>query len=109
MKIRGVEVGFAMTLGALKEICKRAPGGDIDRMNELFDSDNVVDALDNMAWFICVLNKWHTYKETRSFEGSLVEDDIYALNIDEIKELFSVALATFKQDTVPETEVEGKK
>lgn len=109
MEINGKKVGFAMTLGAIKDLCQKAPGSDIDRVTELFDMDDMLGTLDNMAWFIMILNKWYVYKQTRSFEGMLTEDDVYAFEIDEIRALFADALATFKKDITPETEVEGKK
>lgn len=102
---------FAFTIGAVKEICERCPDRDIERIQELFNEDNYIDMLDNMTWFICVLSKWSVFKETRSYEGALTEDDVMVMDMDEIRELFDQAMGAFRKDKDPETEVKavGKK
>lgn len=102
---------FAFTIGAVKEICERCPDHDIERIQELFDENNYITMLDNMAWFICVLSKWSTFRETRSYDGALTEDDIMVMDMEEIKDLFNQAMAAFRNDKEPETEVKatGKK
>ena len=103
------ELGFAMTLGAMKELIQRCPGGDIDKLDNLFDDDDIVKTLDNMAWFVCVLNRWYTFRETGTFDGAITEKQIFALNMDEVKDLFAVAMRQFRKDSSPETEVESTK
>lgn len=97
-------IGFAMTLGALKELLTRCPDGDISNIMSLF-TGNTAELFDNMAWFIVVLNRWYQYRETRSFDGAVTEDDILALNINELNALFDKAMAAFKTGNTPETEV----
>lgn len=102
---------FAMTLGALKELCERCPDNDIDKISTLFEGKNIVETMDNMVWFVLILNKWGTYKETRSFDGALTENDVYVLDIDEIQGLFDQAMSAFRKDKAPSMEVvpTGKK
>ena len=102
---------FAMTLGALKELSEKCPDKDIEKINTLFEGRNIVDTMDNMVWFVLVLNKWGTYKASRSFEGALTEDDVYSLEIDEIQGLFDPAMSAFRKDKTPSMEVvsNGKK
>ncbi len=100
---------FAFTIGAIKDVCERCPEHDIARIDELFSEDDYFTTLNNMIWFITTLNKWAVFKETRSFEGALTENDIMAMEMAEINELFGDAMATFKSDQKSETEIEPTK
>lgn len=101
--------GFAFTIGAVKDLSDRCPAHDIDRLTELFENDNVGTTLENMAWFVHVLNKWYTYKTTRSFDGCLTEDDVLAMDVKEVRSLFDEAMISFRRDAKPTTEVEPTK
>lgn len=107
---KGAEMSykFAFTIGAIKDVCERCPDHDIARIDELF-SDDYYTTLNNMIWFITTLNRWAVFKETRSFDGALSEEDIMVMDMDEIKELFADAMKTFRNDSTPETEVEPTK
>ncbi len=109
MQINGHEVGFAMTIGALKELAERCPEHDIEKIDVLFSSDDIVKTLDNMAWFISVLNRWYIYRNTKTFDGALEEADILAMDVDEVKALFGAAMRMFRNDSTPETQVEPVK
>jgi hypothetical protein len=111
MTINGKNVGFTVTIGALKELIERCPDRDIEKITELFKGDDMIASLDHMAWFIAVLSRWHCYRETRTFDGAIDEADIYAMNTEEIQELFAEAMKTFRKDNTPTTEVTttGKK
>lgn len=100
---------FAFTIGAIKDVCERCPNHDIARIDELFSDDDYFTTLDNMIWFIVTLNKWAVFKETRSFEGALTDNDVMAMEMDEINELFSDAMATFNGDQKSDTEIEPTK
>lgn len=100
---------FAFTIGAIKDVCERCPDHDIARVDELFSDDDYFTTLNNMIWFITTLNRWAVFKETRSFDGALSENDIMAMDMAEIQELFADAMSTFKNDSAPETEVEPTK
>lgn len=100
---------FAFTIGTIKEVCERCPNHDLDRLGELFSGTDYPATIDNMAWFICTLNKWAIFKETRSFDGAMTEDDVMAMDMPEVMALFDEAMAAFNKDKKPETEIIAKK
>ena len=79
---------FAFTIGTIKEVCERCPNHDLDRLGELFSGTDYPATIDNMAWFICTLNKWAIFKETRSFDGAMTEDDVMAMDMPAIVEVY---------------------
>lgn len=101
-----MERNFALTNGALKDLATKCPSHDIDKVGQLFDTTDTVERLNNMAWFICVLNKWGEKRANGTFEGALTMDDIDAMEFDEIEVLFTQAMRVFKGDATPKTEVE---
>lgn len=100
---------FAFTIGAIRDVCSRCPEHDIDRIEELFSDSDYIATLNNMVWFVVTLNKWAVYKDTRSFEGALTEDDVMAMEMDEINELFAAAISAFRNDQKTDTEIEPTK
>ena len=100
---------FTFTIGAVKEICERCPDHDIARIGELFDENDFVAMLDNMAWFISTLNRWSTKKATGSEEGALTEDDILLMDMEEVNKLFAQAMIAFNRDQKSETEIKPAK
>ena len=98
---------FALTNGAIKELCERCPGHDIDKISQLFDTDDMIERLDNMSWFICILSKWGTKRATGSFDGALTAEDIDNLNMDELTELFQNAMGISKIDAAPTVSVKA--
>lgn len=96
---------FVFTIGAIKEACERCPDHDIERIEELFDENDMVSLLDNMAWFISLLNRWAVIKETGSADGALTEKQIMLMEMPEVKALFAEAMAAFKRDQQSETEI----
>ena len=100
---------FIFTIGAIKEVCERCPDHDIERIQELFNENDLVTLLDNMAWFISVLDRWTVKKETGSEEGALTSDDILLMDMKEVNALFADAMTTFKKDSKGETEIEPTK
>lgn len=96
---------FTFTIGAVRDICERCPDHDIARIEELFTEDNYVKTLDNMAWFICVLDRWGQKKATGSDEDALTVDDIMLMNMSEINELFADAMSAFRNDQKSESEI----
>lgn len=100
---------FAFTVGAIKEVCERCPGHDIENIMTLFAEEDTVQRLDNMVWFICTLNKWGVFRETNSFDGALTENDIYKMDMGDVNDLFDVAMSAFNGDSQTETETEPEK
>lgn len=100
---------FAFTVGAIREVCERCPNHDIDKILDLFTEEDTIKRLDNMVWFICTLNKWGVFKETGSFDGALTENEILAMEMGDINEMFESAMASFKGDSTPEDETEPAK
>lgn len=103
-------IGFAFTIGAIRDVCERCPDNDIERVRELFDDNqNMVSMIDNMVWFITVLNKWYVYKETGSFDGAVKESELLGMEMSEIRDMFDSAMLAMKQDKEPDTEIEPAK
>ena len=100
---------FALTIGAMKDICERCPDHDINQVEKLFSYDDYSTTLDNMVWFILTLNKWGVFRETKSFDGCLAEEEILAMDMNEINVLFAEAMSAFRNDGTPETEIEPTK
>lgn len=100
---------FTFTIGAIKEVCERCPDHDIARIQELFNENDLVTMLDNMAWFISVLDRWTVKKETGTEEGALTIDDILLMDMEEINALFADAMAAFNKDSKSESEIEPVK
>lgn len=102
-------MNFALTNGAVKELCERCPNHDIEKVAELFETEDMVERLDNMEWFICILSKWGTKKATGSFDGALTMEKADLMDINEIGELFAEAMKTFSTDAKPSSEVKPAK
>lgn len=100
---------FALTTGAVKELCERCPNHDIEQVSVLFDTEDLIERLDHMSWFICILSKWGTKKMTGSFEGALTMNDIDTMDINEIGDLFAEAMKIFGKDSKPSGDVESVK
>ena len=100
---------FAFTIGTIKDVCERCPDHNLDRLGELFAGSDYPQTIDNMAWFICTLNRWAVFKETRSFDGALTEEDILVMDMPEVMELFDEAMAAFNEDKAPQTQIVPKK
>lgn len=99
------EYTFTFTIGAVRDICERCPDHDIERIGELFDEHDFVAMLDNMAWFISVLNQWSVFKETGSRDGALKVEDVLLMDMDEVNALFAQAMAAFNRDQKADTEI----
>ena len=100
---------FAFTIGAIREVCERCPDHDIDKLMDLFNEEDLIKRLDNMIWFICTLNKWAIYRDTGTFEGALTEDELLAMEMSDINEMFDDAMLSYAGDRQPETEIEPTK
>lgn len=102
-------MNFALTNGAVKELCERCPNHDIEKVAELFETTDMIERLNNMEWFICILSKWGTKKATGSFDGALTMDDVDLMDITEIGELFNEAMKVFGNDAKPSSDVKSAK
>lgn len=100
---------FAFTIGAVRDVCERCPDHNIEKIGELFDEKDFVTMLDNMAWFISVLNQWSVQKETGSREGALTVEDVLLMDMEEVNALFAQAMAAFNKDQKGETEITNTK
>lgn len=97
MTINGKEVRFKATIRALKEIAKMCPDGDINNAEKLF-TGATADVLDNSIRFVSLLSG-----------GTLTEDDLLDLDVQELAEVQNAAVSAFKGDQRGEIHVEPKK
>ena len=86
MLVNGKEVRFKATIRALKEIAKMCPDGDINNAEKLF-AGATADVLDNSIRFVSLLSG-----------GTLTEDDLLDLDVQELAEVQSAAVSAFKGD-----------
>lgn len=110
MKIKGKEVGFALTVGASIELAKICPNHEITRIGELFAEDYLAN-MENICKFIAIMSKG--FKDAEALEGRnvemLTEEQVKALRPDELTAIMSEAMASFKSDGKGEVEADSKK
>ena len=116
MEYKGREIGFKRTVGALSDMAKIAPNGDINRMGEMFSMENLGVTFESGAQFLAILNKW--YEKSLAFEDKdynpnpLPAEWFMMLDMDEYSAMFKEAMEKFQLDdkpTVEAVEVKGKK
>ena len=97
MNINGKEVHFKATIGAVIEIAEMCPGGDVNRVQELVKGMNA-QSLKMSVKLISILSN-----------GSLTEDELLRMDVNELQELLDTAFDAFKHDQKPTVEVNIKK
>jgi hypothetical protein len=115
MEYKGRKIGFKRTVGAVSDLARLAPDGNIERMGELFTGD-LSTTVESGAQFLSVLNKW--YEKSLAFEiDGYKPDPIPAdwfLMLDEnvYSDLINEAMKQFLDDdkvTVEAVEPKGSK
>jgi len=116
MKYKGREIGFKRTIGAVSDLAKIAPNGDLNRIGEIFSEKNMGVTVESGAQFLAILNKW--YEKSLAFEEeNYIPDPVPAewflmLDMDEFLELINEAMMKFQDDDKPTIETvdpKGKK
>lgn len=116
MKYNGREIGFKRTVGAVSDIAKIAPNGDLNRIGEIFNEGNLGATIEGGAQFLAILNKW--YEKSLVFENKdYIPDPVpldwfMSLDMEEFTDLMNEAMKQFgvdDQTTVEAVEIKGKK
>lgn len=113
VKIRGKEYGFAATLGAIFELKKLCPDGNINRLGEYVGNEDYETAIRHQMEMIRIFNDWYVKKE--QFEGreaAQIDTSIFEmLEIEEYREVWAAVLKTYANDGKPtiETKETGSK
>lgn len=110
MKIKGKDIGFALTVGASIELAKICPNNDITKIGDLF-ADDYLSNMENIVKFIAIMSKG--FRDAEALEGRkvdlLTEDQVKALRPDELTALMNEAMASFKVDGKGEIDADSKK
>lgn len=116
MEYNGKKIGFRRTTGAMRDLAKLAPEGDVNRFTEIFNEKNLGASIDGGAQFLAILNEW--YEKALAFENPgytpdpVPVDFFLMLEMDDFTEVFNEALAQFMEDdktTVQSEPVKDKK
>lgn len=110
MKIHGKNIQFAMTVGASLEIAKLCPDGDLQRVAEIFGSDNYIKTVEISIKLMKVMNEAYVGIEKLNGRNAdaLTEEELLLLTPAEMSSATEELLSVFKSDTKGEIEVESK-
>lgn len=116
MEYKGKKIGFKRTVGAIADLSKIAPDGNIERMGEIFNEQNLGATIEGGAQFLAIMNKWYEKSCVFSEPGYVADpvplDWFMNLEMDPFMELFNEAMKQFMDDDVPTVEAvdpKGKK
>ena len=97
MEIKGKNVKFKASIRAVMTITDLCPDGDVNRVNELFGKMDK-NTIESSVKFIVALS-----------DGSLTEDDVLDLDINELQGVLDEAMKTFRKDQEPTVNINPKK
>lgn len=104
MIIHGREIHFRRTVGAQCDIAEYSPDGDVNRFDDLINSDNYLVSQKAVLFFICTMSKWYEKEQKENdpeyIERPLTVDECMTLAPDVIEALSSEASAAFSGETV---------
>jgi len=104
MEIHGREIHFRRTVGAQCDIAEYSPDGDVNRFDDLVQSDNYVVSQKAVLFFICTLSKWYEKEQKMNnpdyIERPLTVDECMMLEPETIEALSTEASAAFNGETV---------
>lgn len=110
MKIKGKEIGFALTVGASIELARICPNNDITKIGDLF-GENYLANMENIVKFITIMSKG--FRDAEALEGrkvdALTEEQVKALRPDELTTLMNEAMGSFRADGKGEIDADSKK
>lgn len=108
MEYKGRKIGFKRSVGAMQEIAKLAPGGDVNRFGEIFNAENMGASLEGGAQFLAILNKWYEKSLVFEIEGYKPDpiplDWFLLLDIEQFQALLDEAMSQFMEDDKPTIE-----
>ena len=113
MEYKGKKIGFRRTTGAMRDMAKLAPGGDVNRFTEIFNEQNLGASIEGGAQFLSILNKW--YEKALAFEDPgytpdpVPEDFFLMLDMEDFTELFNEAMKQFMEDDKTTVQAEAVK
>ena len=116
MEYNGKKIGFKRTVGAVSDLAKISPDGDISRIGEIINEKNLGATVESSAQFLAILNKW--YEKSLQFENKdYIPDPVpvewfLMLDMEEFLDLLNDAMQQFTEDdkpTVEAVEPKGKK
>jgi len=112
MIVHGREIHLAFTAGAMDELAKLCPGGNIRRMGELFDVEDENKPLDMglLVKMIAILSDWGEKKmryETPGYERRpFTVEELGVCDVQTIRDIFTVAMAQIHADSAQTVETE---
>ena len=116
MEYKGRKIGFKRSVGALAELTRLAPDGNVERLGEIFNAENMGATLEGSAQFLAIMNKWYEKSLVFTEDGykpdPIPADWFLSLEMEELEELLNEAMAQFSEDdktTVEAVEPKGKK
>ena len=116
MDYNGRKIGFKRSVGAITDLAQLAPGGQIDRLGEVFDGSNLATTAETGAKLLAILNKWYerslAFSEPGYKPDPIPEEWFMLLDIDVYAELLDEAMKQFEIDdkpTIEAVEPKGKK
>ena len=116
MEYKGRSIGFRRTVGAVADLAKLAPGGKLERLNEIMNEENVGASVEGSAQILAILNKWYEISLSMEDPGYTADpipvEWFLCLDADDFTELSNEAMKRFQEDdkpTVETTEIKSKK
>lgn len=97
MKINGRDVTFKATIRAVITVAELCPDKDINRVQELFNGMDASTLHASVKVIAALAN------------GTLTEDEILGLDVNELQTVLDAAMSAFKCDQKPTVEVLVKK
>ena len=112
MIINGKERGFLLSIGAFIRISEISPGGNIQRLGELANSDNAGKAMGIIAEMATVMSE--AYEEAKSFNGKeretpLTKAEVLTLPLKDFQQLQESVMQAFQDGQKQTVEVEPEK
>lgn len=112
MIINGKERGFLLSIGAFIQISEISPGGNIQRLGELANSDDAGKAMGIIAEMAVAMSK--AYEEAKSFCGEeseepLTKAEALALPLRDFRKLQEAVMQAFQDGQKQTVEVEPEK
>lgn len=112
MKVFGKELKFRRTVGATCDIAEACPDGDISRLSEMVDANNISKSQKFIAKFIVAMNEG--YERTKALNdptytpNPVTFEEIMCLDQDDLIDLVDEAMSAFNEVKTTVTAVPKK-
>lgn len=104
MEIHGREIHFRRTVGAQCDIAEYSPDGDVNRFDDLLNSNDYLTSQKAVLFFICTLSKWYEKEQKMNvpdyIERPLTMEECMMLEPETIEALSNEAAMAFHGETV---------